>query len=164
MGRWMRTAESASVLGDLKATRKMLSCHKLVIGNWNITSLTRKDHELVEETKRYFLILDVAGIFSTKGRSPNAVELDDGWKLFYSGSEPATCAHAGVGMLRQPASCVDEHLLYPENVEETSDVLRKVKTNELMIFLGDFNTHFGNDAVVCQGRLASMAWWCKWYW
>jgi len=41
----MRTAQSDSSL--LQATRNQQSCHKLVIGNWNITSLTGKEHELV---------------------------------------------------------------------------------------------------------------------
>jgi len=36
---------------DLKATRKCQYCHKLVVGNWNITLLTGKDHELVKEAK-----------------------------------------------------------------------------------------------------------------
>jgi len=36
---------------------KQQSCHKLVVGNWNITSLIGKEHELVEEAKRYPLAL-----------------------------------------------------------------------------------------------------------
>jgi len=32
---------------------------------------------------------DVAAISSTERRGSNTVELDDGWKLFYSGDEPA---------------------------------------------------------------------------
>ena len=45
------TAESAFILRDLKVTRKRQYCHKLVIGNWNISLLTGKEHELVEEAK-----------------------------------------------------------------------------------------------------------------
>jgi len=41
LGRQMGTAHSASTLGDLKTTRQ--SRHKLVIGKWNITSLTGKE-------------------------------------------------------------------------------------------------------------------------
>jgi len=33
LGRRLGTAQSASILGDLKATRKNQSCHKVVIGN-----------------------------------------------------------------------------------------------------------------------------------
>ena len=70
-------------LDDLKTTRKGQSYHKLMIGNGNITSLTGKEHELVEEAKRHFP--DVVGISSTKCRGSNTVEMDDGWKLLYSG-------------------------------------------------------------------------------
>jgi len=48
------TTESASTLGDFKPTRKQQSCHKIMVGNWNIASLTGKEHELVEEAKRSF--------------------------------------------------------------------------------------------------------------
>jgi len=44
-----------------------------VIGNWNITSLTGEEHELVEEVKKYSL--DVAGISSTKRRGSNTEEM-----------------------------------------------------------------------------------------
>jgi len=91
----MRTAQSAATLGDLTATRKRKSWHKLVILNWNITSLTEKEHELVEKAKRRSL--DVAGISSTKRGGSNTVEMDGGWRLFYSGTEPAKFAQAGVG-------------------------------------------------------------------
>jgi len=60
----------------LKVTSKRLSCHELVTGNWNIVSLTEKQHELVEEAKRYFL--DVVDISPTKCSGSNTVELDDG--------------------------------------------------------------------------------------
>ena len=44
-------------------------------GNWNFTSHTGREHELVEEAKRYGMIL------STKRRGS---ELDGGWKLYYT--------------------------------------------------------------------------------
>jgi len=49
-------------------------------------------------------------ISSTKRRGFNTVELDDGWKLFFSGGEPARFAQAGLGILVNPqlASCADE--------------------------------------------------------
>jgi len=92
-GMRMGTAQRAS-LGDLKATRKHQFCHKLVIGNWNINDWKL---ELAEEAKRYSP--DVVGISWTKRRGSKTVELDDGWKLFYSSSEPAWFAQAGVGIL-----------------------------------------------------------------
>ena len=75
--RRMGTAQSASI-GDLtlSATRIQQSGHnKLVVGNWNITSLTRKGHQLVDEAKLYSM--DAVGISSTMHRGSNAVELDD---------------------------------------------------------------------------------------
>jgi len=80
LGRRMGTAQSASTLGDLRATHKRQFRHKLGIGNWNISSLRGKEYELVDEVKRYSL--DVVGVASTKLRGSNTVELVDGWKLF----------------------------------------------------------------------------------
>jgi len=36
--------------------------------------------------------------------------------------------------------------MHPEFVVETSDALRRVKTNESRIILGDFTAHVGNHA------------------
>ena len=52
----MRSDHRSFALDDLKATRKRQSCHQLVTEDWNITLLTGKEHELVEEVKRYFLM------------------------------------------------------------------------------------------------------------
>ena len=52
----MRSDHRSFALDDLKATRKRQSYHQLVIEDWNVTSLTGKEHELVEEVKRYFLV------------------------------------------------------------------------------------------------------------
>ena len=41
LGKRVRSAWSAYTLGDLKATRNQ-SCHKLAIGNWNITYLKKR--------------------------------------------------------------------------------------------------------------------------
>lgn len=38
--------------------------------------------------------------------------------------------------------------MYLEFVEETSDTLRRVKTDDSNILLGDFSAHVGNDAGV----------------
>ena len=43
--------KSVSILGDLKGSRKRQSCQKLVTGDWNASSLTGKEIELVEESK-----------------------------------------------------------------------------------------------------------------
>jgi len=44
-----------------------------------------KERELVEEIRRYSFV----GMCTTKCHGSNTVELDDGWKPFYSGVEPA---------------------------------------------------------------------------
>jgi len=62
-------------LGDSKSACKWKSC-RMLVGKWNITSLTEKEHELVAEAKRYSL--DVVSISSTKPHGSNTVELDDG--------------------------------------------------------------------------------------
>jgi len=57
----MGAAQSVSSLGVLKKTRKRHSRYELVAGNWNITSMTGKEHELLEEVKRYSLdVVDVS--------------------------------------------------------------------------------------------------------
>ena len=48
------------------------------------------------------------GISSTKRRGSETVELNGGWKIFYSGVDAAMSAQAGVGLLVSPnmAECV----------------------------------------------------------
>ena len=89
-----------------KRTRVGPNCRDLAIGNWNVSSLTGKEQELVCEAQQYRL--DVVGISSTKRRGSGTVELNGGWKIFYSGVDAAMCAQAGVGLLVSPniAECV----------------------------------------------------------
>ena len=42
------------------------------------------------------------GISSTKRQGSGTVELNDGWKNFYSGVDAAKSAQAGVGLLVSP--------------------------------------------------------------
>ena len=51
---------------------------------------------LVKEAKRY--LLDIVGISSTNRRGSGTVDMDGGWKLFYSGADPKMSAHAGVSI------------------------------------------------------------------
>ena len=51
------TVQSASIPEDLKSAHKWRSCPKLVFGNWNIFSLAGKESEIVEEAKRYSLVV-----------------------------------------------------------------------------------------------------------
>jgi len=88
----MGTAQSASTPGHLKATGNRQSFHKLVIGNWNVTSLTGKEHEPLEEAKDIPCVGDIS---STKLCRSTIVE-------------PEEFAQAKVGILSSPqlASCV----------------------------------------------------------
>ena len=86
--------------GLLPRKRPTLTFTDLRIGNWNISSLTGKEHELREEAKRYRL--DIAGVSSTRWRGSGTVDLQEGWKLFYSGVDAALSAQAGVGILTSP--------------------------------------------------------------
>ena len=68
--------------------------HRLLFGNWNVLTLKGKALELVKEAKKYHL--NIVGVSSTKSRGSGIVDLDSGWKLFYSGVDPSMSAHAGV--------------------------------------------------------------------
>ena len=83
-----------------KCTRVGSNCQYLAIGNWNVLILTRKKQELVCEAQQYRL--DIVGISSTKRRGSGIVELNGGWKIFYSGVDAAMSAQAGVGLLVSP--------------------------------------------------------------
>jgi len=61
--------------GRLEKPRRQFR-HKLVSGNFNITSLTGKKHWLVMKARRF--ILEVDGILSTKRCGSFPVELDHG--------------------------------------------------------------------------------------
>ena len=57
--------------------------------------------ELAEVEKRY--CLDIVGISSTKSRGSGTVDLDGGWKLFYSGVDPKMSA-CGCGYTHKPSN------------------------------------------------------------
>ena len=51
----------------------------------------------MEEAKKYHL--DIVGVFSTKRRGYGIVDIDGGWKLFYSGADSNMSVLAGVEIL-----------------------------------------------------------------
>ena len=104
LGRQMRVAHR-------KCTRVRPNLRDLAIGNWNVSSLTGKEQELVCEAQQYRR--DIVGILSTKRRGSGTVELNGGWKIFYSGVDAAMSAQAGVGLLVSPniAECVVDWVL-----------------------------------------------------
>ena len=83
-----------------KCTQVGTNCRDLAIGNLNVSSLTGKEQELVCKALQYRL--DIVGILSTKRQGSKTVELNGGWKIFYSGVDVAMFAQAGVGLLVSP--------------------------------------------------------------
>ena len=59
-----------------KCTPVGLNCRDRTNGNWNVSSLTGKEQELVCEAQQYRL--DVVGSSSTKRRGSGTVELNGG--------------------------------------------------------------------------------------
>ena len=94
----MEAAQSIRTRDNVAHSR--VNHHQLLLGNWNILTLTGKELELVEEVKRYHL--DIIGVSSTKRRGSGIVDLDGGWKLFCSGADPSMSAQAGMGILTRP--------------------------------------------------------------
>ena len=80
-----------------KCTRVGPNFWDLAIGNWNVSSLTGKEQELVCEAQQYRLHIE--GILSPKRRSSNTVDLNGGWKIYYSGVDAAMSTQAGVNLL-----------------------------------------------------------------
>jgi len=80
------------------------------VSNWKVIHhfATKIEHELGNGAD--LSSAEVVGISATRSSDSNTLELDNGWKLFSSGVEPAKFAQAGVSILVSPqlASCVDE--------------------------------------------------------
>ena len=175
----MEAAQSIRTRDNVAHSR--VNHHQLLLGNWNILTLTGKELELVEEAKRYHL--DIIGVSSTKRRGSGTVDLNGGWKLFYSGADPSMSAQAGVGILTSPrlSDCVSDWIplgsrvcmlklkvldrslcllqVYAPNatseyqtfVDEVNDVLLRVSATESTVLMGDFNAHVGTDTDTWKG-------------
>ena len=106
--------------------------------------------KLIEEAKKYHL--DIVGVFSTKRRGSGIVDLDGGWKLFYSGADPSISAQAGVEILISPqlSDCVFDWIFWGSRacmlklkVKDWSFYLLQVyapnAVNEYQSFMNDVN-------------------------
>ena len=93
-----RRMEAAQSIRTRDVAHSRVNHHQLLLGNWNI--LLGKELELVEEAKRYYL--DIIGVSSTKRRGSGTVDLDGGWKLFYSGAYPGMSAKRVWGFSQAP--------------------------------------------------------------
>ena len=154
---------------------------QLLLGNWNILTITGKELVLVDEAKQYHF--DIIGVSSTKRRGSGTVDLDGGWKLFYSGADSSMSAQAGVGILTSPrlSDCVSDWIplasrvcmlkpkilnrslcllqVYAPNatseyqafVDEVNDALLKVSPTAFVVLIVDFNAHVGTDTNTRKG-------------
>ena len=77
-----------------------LNHHQLLLGKWNNLNLPGNVLALFEEAKQYHL--DIVCVSATNRRGSGTVDLDGGWKLFYSGADAHMSAQAGVGILTDP--------------------------------------------------------------
>ena len=171
--RRMEAAQSIRTRDNVAHSR--VNHHQLLLGKWNILTLSGKELELVGEAKRYHL--DIIGVSSTKRRGSGTVDLDGGWKLFYSGADSSMSARAGVGIFTSPrlSDCVSDWIplgsrvcmlklkvldrslcqlqVYAPNatseyqtfVDEVNDALLRVSATESTVLMGDFNAHVGTD-------------------
>ena len=176
-----RRMEAAQSIRTRDNVAHSVNHHQLLLGNWNILTLTGKELALVEEAKRYHL--DIVGVSSTKRRGSGTVDLDGGWKLFYSGADPSMSAQAGVGILTslRLSDCVSDWIplgsricmlklkvldrslwllqVYAPNatseyqafVDEVNDALLRVSATESTVLFGDFNAHAGTDTDTWKG-------------
>ena len=168
-----RTAQSNCTQGYVARFPK----NYLLLGNWNVLTLTGKELELVEEAKKY-----------TKRRGSRIVDLDDGWKLFYLGADPRMSAQAGVEILTSPqlVDCVFDRILlesracmlelkvkdlslcllqvyapnavseYQGFVDNVNNALQRVRSREYTIILRNFNARIGTDGETWKGVLVRM--------
>ena len=63
----------------------LVNYHQLLLSNWNILTITGKELEL--DRKQNGIISKLLEFLQPKKGGSGTVDLDGGWKLFYSGAD-----------------------------------------------------------------------------
>ena len=69
----------------------------LCMGNWNVSSINGKEQKLFWQYH-----LDIVRVSSTKCRGSDTAELNEGWKILYSGVDVTMSARVRVGIFVSP--------------------------------------------------------------
>ncbi|KAK3510696.1 hypothetical protein QTP70_013702, partial [Hemibagrus guttatus] len=117
-----------------------------VTGTWNVTSLGKKEPELVREVEQYRLA-------STHSLGSGTQFLERGWTLFYSGVPHGERRRAGVGLCLTVVSAYgpNSSVEYLTFLETLQGVLEGALTGDSIVLLGDFNAHVGDDIDTWRG-------------
>ena len=100
---------------------------KLALGALNVTSLGRKELELVQEVE-----LDIVGLTSTYRVGSGTKVLDRGWSLSYSGVAQGERGRAGVGILTSPWLAAVQLEFVPVD-ERVASIRNKIVGKKTMI-------------------------------
>ena len=103
---------------------------KLALETWNVTSLKRKEPDLVHKIEKFRL--DIVGLTSMQGKVSGNCPLKRGWAFFHSGVADNEKQWAGVAILVAPqlSACADS-----------------------LVLLGDFNAHIGSKSQNWRGMV-----------
>ena len=146
--RRLKTAQSNCTQGYVAHFRK--NHHRLLLGNWNVLTLTGKELKLVEEAKKYIHII---GVSSNKRCGSGILDLDGWWKLFYLSVDLSMSAQMGLRVLTSLLQMCAFNAVskYQAFVDDVNKALQRVGSTESTILLRDFNAHIGTNSETWKG-------------